>query len=290
MLTNLEVERKWFSLLISKVVGIKMPRLASSRAGNYILALPLPTALFGFWYLASSYNWFGSKILPTPQAVLGAYGTWIAGAYTSLDPFQGTWLSSVEASLERVIFGFLIATLAGISVGLAVGRSRTLESVIDPTIQALRPIPVTAWVPFSLIFFGISPVSAIGLVVVAAFFPIMVNTATGCRHVPKSLIRAARTLGASSFKILLTVVIPHATPTIMAGLRLGLGMSWVALIVAEMVGVKSGLGYVLWQAYYWNRTDMLIATVLTIGLMGLASDRLLVSYAKRRYFWHTGGD
>lgn len=288
-MTNVELASKAVAIPSRLSQRLRLPQLPKAKARMILLGLPLPAALFGFWYLASTNNWFGSKILPTPAAVYQAYGTWINGAYTSLDSFQGTWVSSMEASMERVLIGFLIASLAGIIIGLAVGRSRAMELVMDPTIQALRPIPVTAWVPFSLIFFGISPISAIGLVVIAAFFPVMVNTATACKHVPKSLIRAARTLGASEFKILVTVVIPYATPTIMAGLRLGLGMSWVALIVAEMVGVKSGLGYVLWQAYYWNRTDMLIATVITIGLLGLISDRLLLAYSRRRYFWHAGG-
>lgn len=289
-MTNLEFASRATIVSVRRGQKLRLPRPPKVRAKSVLWGVPLPAALFGFWYLASSLNWFGSKILPTPAAVFSAYGTWITGTYTSLDSFQGTWVSSMEASMERVVLGFLIASFAGIIVGLAVGRSRVMERVMDPTIQALRPIPVTAWVPFSLIFFGISPISAIGLVVIAAFFPVMVNTATGCKHVPRSLIRAARTLGASEFKILRTVVLPFASPTIMAGLRLGLGMSWVALIVAEMVGVKSGLGYVLWQAYYWNRTDMLIATVLTIGFLGLVSDRLLLSYSKRKYFWHASGN
>lgn len=289
-MTNLELATRTTSVPSPVSRRFTVNHLLTRKAKTVLLGVPLPATLFGFWFFASTYNWFGNMTLPTPAAVISAYGTWIYGTYSSLDSFQGTWLSSMEASIERVVLGFLIASVAGIVIGIAVGRSKSIELIVDPTIQALRPIPVTAWVPFSLIFLGISPLSAIGLVVVAAIFPVMVNTATASKHVPKSLIRAARTLGASEFKILLTVVIPCATPTIMAGLRLGLGMSWVALIVAEMVGVKSGLGYVLWQAYYWNRTDMLIATVLTIGLLGLLSDRLLLRYSRHKYFWHTSGN
>jgi NitT/TauT family transport system permease protein len=265
----------------SKPVG-----LPPSRWKAFALGIPLPVLCGVIWWAASQGNWFGGHVLPTPEQVWVAYRAWIFAPSTGLDPFNGTWLQSVTASVVRVLVGFLVASVLGIGLGVVLGRMRTLEAMMDPLIQALRPVPVTAWVPFSLIIFGLSRVSAIGLVTIAAFFPIVINTATGCRHVPEPLLRAARTLGASEFESLRTVVIPYAVPTILAGLRLGLGMSWVALIVAEMVGVKSGLGYVLWQSYYWNRTDMLIATIVTIGGLGYLSDRVMVAYSRRKLFWH----
>ena len=133
---------------------------------------------------------------------------------------------------------------------------------------------MTAWVPFTFIFFGISPVAAISLIFVAALFPILVNTTAGAHSVSVALLRAGKMLGASETYLLRRVVLPSALPNIFTGLRLGIGMAWVAVIVAEMIGVKSGLGYILWQAYYWNRMDMLICTVLTIGVLGFLSDRM----------------
>ncbi|HZR02134.1 MAG TPA: ABC transporter permease [Burkholderiales bacterium] len=182
-------------------------------------------------------------------------------------------------------FGVTAAAIVGVALGIMIGRSRAIELLIDPTIQGLRPVPVTAWVPFTLIFFGINPLAAISLIFVAAFFPILINTTAASQSVSVSFLRAARMLGASRSYLLLRVVFPAALPGIFTGLRLGIGMGWVAVIVAEMIGVKSGLGYVLWQAYYWNRMDMLICTVATIGLLGFISDRVVYIYARRKFFW-----
>jgi NitT/TauT family transport system permease protein len=191
----------------------------------------------------------------------------------------------VVASLARVVVGVSFAALIGIVLGILIGRSRAVELLFDPTIQGIRPVPVTAWVPFTLIFFGISPTAAISLIFIAAFFPILVNTTAGAQHVSVAMLRAGRMLGASEAYLLRRVVLPSALPQIFTGLRLGIGMGWVAVIVAEMIGVKSGLGYILWQAYYWNRMDMLICTVFTIGVLGFISDRIVYVYARRKFFW-----
>jgi NitT/TauT family transport system permease protein len=258
----------------------------SRRSRALLLAVLLPLLILGFWTLSSVRNIFGPGLLPTPFETALSYYDWVAGKPRGVvDPFNGTWLRNVEASALRVVIGVLCAAVVGISLGVLIGRNRAVELLIDPTIQGFRPVPVTAWVPFTLIFFGISPVAAISLIFVAAFFPILVNTTAGAQNVSVSLLRAGRMLGASEAYLLRRVVLPSALPNIFTGLRLGIGMAWVAVIVAEMIGVKSGLGYILWQAYYWNRMDMLICTVITIGVLGFISDRIVYVYARRKFFW-----
>jgi NitT/TauT family transport system permease protein len=251
-----------------------------------MLAVVLPLLLLGLWTLSSVQNVFGPGLLPTPMESASTYMDWLYGKSRGLvDPFSGTWGRNVLASSVRVVVGVSCAALVGIVLGILIGRSRAIELLFDPTIQGIRPVPVTAWVPFTLIFFGISPTAAISLIFIAAFFPILVNTTAGAQHVSVSMLRAGRMLGASEAYLLRRVVLPSALPQIFTGLRLGIGMGWVAVIVAEMIGVKSGLGYILWQAYYWNRMDMLICTVFTIGVLGFISDRIVYVYARRKFFW-----
>lgn len=246
----------------------------------------MPLLILGLWTLSSVQNVFGPGLLPTPAETAAAYLDWVAGKSRGLvDPFSGTWARNVAASAVRVALGVSLAAVVGIVLGVLIGRSRTVELLFDPTIQGFRPVPVTAWVPFTLIFFGISPAAAISLIFVAAFFPILVNTTAGAQSVSVIMLRAGKMLGASESYLLRKVVLPSALPQIFTGLRLGIGMGWVAVIVAEMIGVKSGLGYILWQAYYWNRMDMLICTVITIGVLGFVSDRVVYIYARRKFFW-----
>ena len=166
-----------------------------------------------------------------------------------LNPYSGTWLANLLFSAERVGQGFLVAIVVAVPVGLAIGWNRTASGALDPTVQLLRPIPITAWLPFSIAVFGIRDMGAVFLIALGAFYPIVVNTAQGARDIERNLVRAAMMMGAGRWTILRRVVLPASLPSIFTGLRIGLGIAWTAVIVAEMVAVKSGLGYVLWDAY-----------------------------------------
>ncbi len=214
--------------------------------------------------------------------------TWILGPATN-DRYSGTWLISVEASAARAFAGFAVASIAGVVIGMLIGRSEIFADLLDPLIQTLRPIPVSAWVPFSLIFFGIGPAAAIFLVGFGAFFPVTLNTAAGARQVSLLHTRSARMLGAGALRTIFLVIVPSAMPSILVGLRLAMGLSWVLLIVAEMVAVKSGLGYDLWNAYYYSRMDVIVAAMLTIGVFGYLSDRLILAVSAYLLRWQTAG-
>ncbi|WP_111421825.1 ABC transporter permease, partial [Rhodoplanes roseus] len=222
----------------------------------------------------------------TPDRVWAAWWTWAFGAQgLGLNPYSGTWLSNLLYSAERVAKGFGCAILIGVPTGIAIGWSRAAAGALDPTVQVLRPIPITAWLPFSIAVFGIGPGGAIFLIALGAFYPIVVNTSQGARDVERILIRAALMMGAGPFTILRRVVLPAALPSIFTGLRIGLGIGWTAVIVAEMVAVKSGLGYVLWDAYYVGRMDVVIADMITIGLLGYLSDRLVLAIERWALTW-----
>ena len=245
-----------------------------SRRVPWFLLLP-----FGFlvlWHVAVQQRWVTEGLIPAPAQVAESWYRWIFGTpMRSLSPYSGTWLANVLYSSRRVVEGFLIAAVVGIPLGLFIGWNRLVANFVDPSIQLLRPVPITAWLPFSIAVFGIYDAGALFLIGLGAFYPIVINTTHGVRDTNLLLLRAARMLGAGEITILLKVVFPSALPSVFTGLRLGVGVAWTAVIVAEMIAVKSGLGYVLWDAYYVGRMDICVATMFSVGLLGFLSDRTI---------------
>ncbi len=244
-------------------------------------ALVLPLALIALWHLTVEYRWVAEGIIPSPAQVLRSWELWIFGtAKGGLSPYSGTWLDNVLYSSKRVLQGFGLAAFVAIPLGLMIGWNRLTGRLVDPTIQLLRPVPITAWLPFAIAVFGIYDASALFLIGLGAFYPIVVNTTHGVRDTNLLLLRAARMMGAGAGTVLAKVVFPSALPSIFTGMRLGIGVAWTAVIVAEMIAVKSGLGYVLWDAYYVGRMDICVATMVSVGFLGFISDRVIV-YASR---------
>ena len=160
-----------------------------------------------------------------------------------------------------------------------------MRQLLDPTINLLRPIPVTAWLPLSMIFFGLGPSSAISLVFLGAFYPILLNTVFGVRSVDPKLFEAASMLGCNGNRQFFKVVLPAATPSIFTGLRLGLGLAWFVIVVGEMTGVPQGLGAVIMDARTLSRTDLVICGMIVIGVAGYLSDRVVVAIGNRLLRW-----
>ena len=256
------------------------------RLYKIAIAAVIPVVFVVIWQLAGQDGSLFGGVLPTPDRVASAWYTWAFGSGgMGLNPYSGTWFGAVVFSTTRVLQGFAVAVLIGIPAGIMIGWSRLVAETVDPMIQLLRPIPITAWLPFSIAVFGISSLGAIFLIALGVFYPVVINTTQGARHVERNLVRAAQMMGASRIDILWRVVVPASLPAIFTGLRIGLGIGWTAVIVAEMIAVKSGLGYVLWDAYYLGRMDVVIADMTTIGLMGLISDQLILFVERYALSW-----
>ena len=270
---------------------VQGPGLSAStfgaKASKAALAVMLPLAVLVLWQLSGTNGGVAGGALPTPDRVWTAWKLWAFGTPgpMTLSPYVGTWSGAVYFSAVRVAKGFGLALLIGVPLGIMIGWSRLAASVVDPTIQWLRPVPITAWLPISIALFGISDFGAVFLITIGAFYPIVINTTQGARDVDKNWIRAALMMGASQFDILRRVVLPAALPSIFTGLRIGLGIGWTAVIVSEMVAVKSGLGYVLWDAYYVGRMDIVIADMVAIGLVGFLSDWAIVRLERWVLTW-----
>jgi NitT/TauT family transport system permease protein len=259
--------------------------LASAHLVGRRIAGPLIVLLL--WQLASTLQWVDPRFVPSPITVARSLSEWMFGP-VGTTPYSGTWFMHAANSSYRVLIGFLLAAGSGVVIGCLIGWFRLASDLIDPVIQILRPIPITAWVPFAVIFFGIRDGSAFFLIALGAFFPIVVNTAAGVAGTPKLLVRAARMLGVRPHMLLPRVVLPAAMPFIFTGLRLGIGLAWVLVIVAEMMAVKSGLGFAMWDAYYFLRLDIIIAAMLSVGALGFLSDLALRLIGRWTLRWSRG--
>ena len=260
-------------------------RRAGPLASRLFFSLIGPVAFVGIWWFTTASGVFPSSILPSPPTVLRALIEWAFGDPEN-GPYSGTLLDAILASGARVLVGFVVAVLLGVGIGIPAGFFSMFGRILDPLIHLLRPIPVTAWVPLSLVFWGFGFRGAIFLIALGTFFPIVVNTIEGVRGASRTLIRVGRMLGASKVQILWLFILPASLPSVFIGLRVGIGLAWVLVIVAELLSVKSGVGYTLLDAYSFNRYDVVIAAMVMLGLLGFLSDRIIVLAQQATLRWH----
>lgn len=264
------------------------PRVGPSRSARVLRRWVVPVVLLAAWQAVVSSGLMPPSSLPSPVAVARAWWIWIDGPRTALGWYSGTWFPYVVMSLRRVLTGFILAAVTGVVFGVLLGWSAIMEDLFDGLLNFMRAVPMTAWLPFAVFFFGIHEAAAVFLIAFGSFFPIVVNSASGAKQTPRILIRAARMLGTPRRRLLLRVVLPAALPSILTGLRVGLGLAWVLVIVAEMLAVQGGLGYALWSAYQFDRLDLILAAIVSVGLLGLGSDRLLLLLGSRVLRWQVG--
>jgi NitT/TauT family transport system permease protein len=257
-------------------------RRSLDRARAIALGAGFPLLLILLWDRAVALT--GTRLIPSPrQVAVMMYDFSFGGIYD--DAFSGTILIHLWKSMQRVYGGFFLAALVAIPLGLALGRIRILRQLLDPTISLLRPIPVTAWLPLSMIFFGLGPNAAIFLVFLGAFYPILLNTVFGVRSVDPRLFEAAAMLGCSGPAMFRQVMLPAALPAIFNGLRVAHGFAWILIVVGEMTGVPTGLGSVIMDGRTLSRTDLVITGMIVIGVAGFVTDRIIVSISNRFLAW-----
>jgi NitT/TauT family transport system permease protein len=243
--------------------------LAARRTPVAALKITLPTAvalvLVALWQLAVDGS--GSVDTPTPGQSLAAFGEIVRS--------NRLW-GDVVASLFRVAWGFVLAAAIGIPLGLFVGWSLRAFHAFNPIIQGLRPISPIAWIPFAILWFGIGDGAGIFLIFLSSFFPITVGTMAAVRNISLVHQRSAMNFGLSGIELMRRVVLPAAMPQIITSLRIALGVAWLVIVAAEMVGMDSGLGYLINDARNMGkRYDLVAATMLTIGAIGIVLDLLI---------------
>ena len=252
------------------------------RVKPVVLALIVPLLLLAFWQVATTQRW--TLLIPTPYAVAEYMVDFAVGGIYD-DAYSATLLTHLLASMSRVYGGFALAALFALPIGIMVGRMPTARMLLDPFLQVMRPIPVTAWLPLSMILFGLGAKSAFALVCLGAFYPILLNTIFGVRSVDPKLFEAASMLGCRGNAQFYKVVLPAAVPSIFTGLRLGLGLAWFVIVVGEMTGVPQGLGAVIMDGRTLSRTELVICGMIVIGVAGYLSDRVVVTIGNRLLRW-----
>jgi NitT/TauT family transport system permease protein len=259
-----------------------MNDVLNAKLTRRLLAVVAPLLFLTFWWLSTGRDPNG--LIPSPSDV--GVELWdLAFGGINDDAFSGMLLTHLFASLGRVYGAFLLAAAVALPLGMLIGRLALVRDILDPMLQLLRPIPVTAWLPLSMILFGLGARSAFFLVALGAFYPILVNTVFAVRSVEPRLFEAAQMLGVSPARLFPLVVLPASLPGIFTGLRLGLGFAWVVIVVGEMTGVSTGLGAMIMDARQLSRTEIVVAGMAVIGLAGFLSDQAVQALGKWLLRW-----
>lgn len=272
------------------------------RTRIFFLTAPalVPVLFFIFWEgMADAVN--NSLILPTLEEI----GSLLAHPFTAVIG-MGTLAGNIAISLVRVLCGYAAAVLIGVPLGVAMGYYAGLHRLLNLFLGMFRPIPPLAWVPLVLAWFGVSSlatvmglprsalyyycnnlkISMLFIIFIGALFPILTSSVHGVQTVSRILVDSARVLGASEKDIFLKILLPAAAPSIVNGLRIGLGVAWMCLVSAEMLpGSLSGVGYLITHAYTVGRTDVVIAGMISISVVGALLDMGFQWVERRKYAW-----
>lgn len=229
--------------------------------------LPLATAAIFLAIWHGLVRLSGSDLFPTPMEV-------VTGIRELIE--KGLLLKYIVASLFRVSWGFMLAVLVGVPLGLVLGWFRPAYQALNPMIQIMRPISPIAWIPVAILWFGIDDTAPVFLIFLASVFPITVSSMAAVQNMQLVYLRAAQNFGVKGPQLFRRVILPAALPQIITGIRIALGIAWLVVVAAEMIAVNSGLGYLIIDARNaGKRYDLVVAGMVMIGLIGLVLDLLI---------------
>jgi NitT/TauT family transport system permease protein len=244
-----------------------MKKLLSVK--NIVVSIAI---LIGIWEIAYLISDYSSALFPSPFQAFQALIEMVK---------DGTLFTNIVTSMYRFAFGYITAIVAAVILGLILGRVPKVFQYINPIVQLIRPISPTAWMPFIVLLFGIGDVPAIVIIFIAAFFPVLLSTVSAVGAIDPIYLKVSKNFGIKQPQLMWKVIFPAAFPQIANGIHLALGTAWIFLVAGEMVGAQSGLGYQIIDARNNIRADILLATILVIGLIGLLLDTLLKVIEKR---------
>jgi sulfonate transport system permease protein len=266
-----------YELEVSKpALGLRLfVRLRGWLAARW-LAWVLPALLLAAWYIAARFALVAPQILPAPRLV----GETLAELVRS-----GELLRHGAISCGRLLTGFVIGSLVGLSLGIAMGLSRRVEHYVAPLFKTVTQVPVLGWIPLLMMLVGIGEALKVIVIVSAALIPLALNTSSGIRNVPASYLEVAKVLRFSRRQLLRRVILPTTTPAIFTGLRHGLMQSWLALVTVELLASSEGLGYLIVWGRQLFQLDLVLVAIAIVGLVGLLLDRGLAGLEARLLPW-----
>ena len=253
--------------------------LMSERTRDRLMGIASPIALLLVWEIAARLHFIDTRFFPAPSSIFGTFEDLIRSGELQ----RNTWMS-----MQRLFWGSLAGGVPALVLGIAMGLSKMLRSIVEPLIAATYPIPKSSILPLALLIFGLGEGSKVFMVAIGVFFPVVINATTGVLQIDKIFLDVGRNFHASRWNTFRTIALPGALPVIMTGIRLGLGMGLVLIAIAEMVGAKSGLGYMIWSAWETFSVEQMyvglfviaiIGFILTVGLSEL--ERVLVPWRAR---------
>ena len=246
---------------------------------NILIPLATVAAVIIIWQIVAVYVVGNMFKLPSFTDVIAAF-------YRDLFGSRGTLPEDIVVSLYHFLIGMAASLIVGIPTGVCMGWFRDIDIALNPIVEIIRPIPPLAWIPFAIIWFGLTHAAAGFIIFIGAVFPIIINTYTGFRNVPKVFIEAAKVLGCTSDSSLIRKVgFPSAIPEITAGIRVSMGIGWMCLVGAEIFGAgtgKYGLGKNLWTYYNLHQMDSVVVYMLVLGVIGLVIDILFRHYVNKQ--------
>jgi NitT/TauT family transport system permease protein len=229
--------------------------------------------------MAVTFGNFNATLFPSPYKVLLAFGELFTKGLRGSSS-NAILLVHLRDSLVRFLTGYLLSVILGVVLGLILGWFPHVFAYVNPVIQLLRPIAPVAWLPFFVLWIGIGDAPAIAIIFIAGFFPVLLSTVTAVRNVDPVFFKVAKNFGLGQLETIVKVVFPAAFPQIASSLHMALGTCWIFLVSGEMVGTQSGLGFLIMDAKNCIRADALLATMITIGLVGLLLDLLIGLFEK----------
>ena len=246
------------------------------KFGRLIGLLPI-LGLVVLWQAATMAHLYPPVLLPSPLKVMEAFAR-----------YYDTIASNTLASVSRVVTGIGIAFCLAVPAGLLIGRYQLLDRLFDWSIQVFRSVPPISLIPMAMLFFGIGDTPAIVLIVLSGTWPLLLNTISGVRGIERTMLKVATATGASEALILRDIVWPAALPNIFTGLRLAVGGGWLTVVTAEMIAVKSGLGYMILNAQMTFRPELIFAGIIVIGAIGVVGDYGVRLLRKNACSWQEG--
>ena len=246
--------------------------LLGAAAAHVLPPLITVVLLLTIWELASSR---AGATLPAPSRVVNDTWTLISQPFFNNGGNDVGMAWQLLASLKRVLYGYSIAVVVGISLGVLVGQFAIAMRGLDPIFQVLRTVPPLAWLPIALAGFRDGNPSAIFVIFITAVWPIIINTAVGIRNIPSDYRNVARVVQLSGVEYFWKIMMPAAAPFIFSGLRIGVGLSWLAIVAAEMLIGGVGVGFFIWDAWNSSRISDIVLALFYVGMVGFALDRLV---------------
>ena len=243
---------------------------------NLLKGLFLPVFLLVVWIIAAKLKLISFYIIPPPEQVLTT-------AFVLLN--KGILLKHLSTSFYRVAAGFSLAFLFAFPLAVLLGMNRRFAPYINPPFEFVRHIPPLACIPILILWFGIGEASKLAVIIMAAFFPVFLNTLNGISQCDEKLLEVGDAFVLNSYDKFRRIIFPASLPSIIVGIRLGLGYSWRALIGAELVAASAGIGYMILDAEQISRSDIVIVGILTIGAIGYSIDYLFLKIAQYSMPW-----